>query len=376
MGVLVLFSSLVGAQQTEQDDLKAVQRQLEKKKASISQQTRLANQIEKQLKDAELDIAKSVTSIRKTQENISDNRREKQALEDRKKQLEADQQQQEGALSQQLRSAYMMGNHDYVRLLFNQQDASRLSRVLTYYQYLNQARIEQLDALTKTVTDLTQTQQDIDTNINNLKQLRIKQETQQQTLNQQQARRQTTLAKLQASIQTEAAEVEQLQVSEQNLRDAIERAQRRAQQQARQQTQRKASAVTLAGLQPFKGKLLVPTQGRFLNLFGKRRRGQVRWKGVLFESREGTPVVAIHDGKVLYSDWLKGLGLVTVVDHGEGFMSLYGHNQALLKQAGDNVEAGESIALVGQTGGRSDPSLYFEIRHKGQAINPNQWLKR
>lgn len=364
----MLFALVCSAQQTEQDDLKSVQQQLEKKKASVNQQTRLATQIEKQLKDAELDIANSITQIRTTQEKIAKNRAEKQVLDERKKELNVQQTQQESTLSQQLRSAYMMGNHDYVRLLFNQQDASRLSRVLTYYQYLNQARIEQLDALARIVEELAFTQQAIDENINDLQRLETQQQQQRQTLNQQQARRQTTLAKLQASIQTEEAEIEQLQVSEQNLLDAIARAQRQA--------QRKPEDISLSGLESFKGRLIVPTQGRFLNLFGKRRRGQVRWKGVLYESREGTPVVAIHHGKILYSDWLKGLGLVTVVDHGEGFMSLYGHNQALLKQVGDVVEAGESIALVGQTGGRAEPSLYFEIRHKGQAINPNEWIKQ
>lgn len=351
----------------EEDDLAAVQKQLEAKKAAISQQSRLANQIEQQLKRAELDIANSVKEIRETQQKHEQNRQQKTSLEQRKQALLAQRKTQEDALSGQLKSAYMMGNHDYVRLLFSQQDASRLSRVLTYYQYLNEARIEQLTNLEKIVTELTQNQTQLDKVIADLRLLQVQQEEQRQTLNQQQSRRQTTLAKLQQSIQSESAAVEQLQISEQNLMEVIAQA---------QQISPLSDNIVLNGLQAVKGTLLQPTQGRFRNLFGKRRRGQVRWKGALFEGREGTPVVAIHQGKVLYADWLKGLGLVTVVDHGQGFMSLYGHNQALLKQVGDVVQAGENIALVGQTGGRSAPSLYFEIRHKGQAINPSQWIKR
>jgi septal ring factor EnvC (AmiA/AmiB activator) len=94
----------------------------------------------------------------------------------------------------------------------------------------------------------------------------------------------------------------------------------------------------------------------------------------MFDSDTGRPVSAVHQGKVLFAEWLKGMGLVIVLDHGDRYMSLYGHNQALLKQAGDVVESGETISLVGQSGGQQNPGLYFELRHKGQAINPTNWL--
>jgi septal ring factor EnvC (AmiA/AmiB activator) len=110
-------------------------------------------------------------------------------------------------------------------------------------------------------------------------------------------------------------------------------------------------------------------------MFGRFRQGQIKWKGVVINGTAGDSVIAIHQAKVLYSDWLRGFGLVTVLDHGNGFMSLYGHNQALLKQAGEAVQAGEAIALLGQSGGQSRPNLYFEIRHKGTPINPVSWLK-
>jgi septal ring factor EnvC (AmiA/AmiB activator) len=111
-------------------------------------------------------------------------------------------------------------------------------------------------------------------------------------------------------------------------------------------------------------------------LFGARRQGQVRWKGVLIYGNEGAPVQAVQDAQVLYADWLKGFGLVIALDHGEGYMSLYGHNQALLKEVGETVKKGDTIALVGQSGGQSRPGLYFEIRHKGSPVNPGQWLGR
>jgi septal ring factor EnvC (AmiA/AmiB activator) len=134
--------------------------------------------------------------------------------------------------------------------------------------------------------------------------------------------------------------------------------------------------VVLVGLAQSKGKLTRPASGEIQQLFGKRRQGQVRWKGIVVNSSEGSPVLAVQDGKVLYADWLKGFGLVTIVDHGEGYMTVYGRNQALLKQPGDPVLQGETIGLVGSSGGQASPGLYFEIRHKGKALNPKSWLKQ
>jgi septal ring factor EnvC (AmiA/AmiB activator) len=124
-----------------------------------------------------------------------------------------------------------------------------------------------------------------------------------------------------------------------------------------------------------KKKLSWPAEGKISKRFGQQRTNNLRWKGVTITSELGTRVNSIADGIVLYSDWLKGFGWVTVVDHGKHYMSLYGHNQAILKQVGDYVEQGEPIALVGQSGGKTEPSLYFEIRYKGKTVNPARWCR-
>jgi septal ring factor EnvC (AmiA/AmiB activator) len=102
----------------------------------------------------------------------------------------------------------------------------------------------------------------------------------------------------------------------------------------------------------------------------------VKWSGVLLEAAAGTPVRAVYHGRVAYADWLPGLGLLMIVDHGGGYMTLYGHNEALLKESGDWVEPGEPIAQVGDTGGQARPGLYFEIRLKGEPVNPHPWIAR
>ena len=365
LSLLVVAPGILWAQQTE-EDLENVQRQIKKTQQQIEQQLSIANALEAQLKQAELKISESVKALNKTQVRLRENTQQQTQLRQQKQGLEEQKSIQQNALEKQIRSAFMTGNYDYAKMLLVQNNASKIERTLTYYQYLNKARLEQINKLQAVVEDLDATNQEIVKKADELEEIKATQQTQKSELDKQQQRRQTTLAKLRTSISTDAAKVEQLQASERNLLQILAQAQQKPIQ----------TSVTLNGLQREKGQLLKPTRGRMRNLFGKRRQGQVRWKGVVFNGIEGSPVKAIYNGKILYADWLKGFGLVTVVDHGEGFMSLYGHNQAILKQAGDTVNTGENIALVGQSGGQSEPGLYFEIRHKGQAINPNQWLKR
>ena len=123
------------------------------------------------------------------------------------------------------------------------------------------------------------------------------------------------------------------------------------------------------------GKLKWPTKGRVSASFGSQRSGQVVWKGTMLSAPEGQNIRAVSGGKVIYADWLRGFGLVMVIDHGKGYMSLYGHAQTLLKSPGDMVKSGEAIALVGRSGGQSEAGLYFEIRHKGQAVDPAKYCR-
>ena len=125
-----------------------------------------------------------------------------------------------------------------------------------------------------------------------------------------------------------------------------------------------------------RGAMRWPTEGRLGNRFGRpRNQGKMRWRGVTINAETGTPVNAIHHGRVVYADWLRGSGLLLVLDHGEGYMSLYAHNETLLRDVGDWVTAGAPIATVGASGGRERPALYFEIRHRGDPVDPGDWCR-
>lgn len=356
-------STNVQAQQS--DDLEAIQQQIKTKTKQINRQLAEAKKLEATLRKAELEIAKTAKALNSTEQELANNTQQQQQLKMQQKALQRKLNLQQKALAKQLRSAFMTGNYDYAKMLLNQQDAAKFERTISYYQYLNKARKSQIDEFRLLVKELQQVNQDLGLKQQRLEQLQGTQQSQKNTLSKQQSLRKVTLSSIEKAIQSDAAKVEQLQINEQNLLRAVQEAQRLAE----------LKPTTLEGLLGYKGKLLIPTKGKVRRLFGDRRQGQVRWKGILIDSKAGGSVVAIHHAKVLYADWLRGFGLVTVLDHGDGYMSLYGHNQALLRQVGDTVSAGEAIALVGQSGGQSVPSLYFEIRHKGKPVNPTKWLK-
>jgi septal ring factor EnvC (AmiA/AmiB activator) len=349
----------------EQSDLDSIKQQIKNKQAKISQQLEVAKKLQDNLKKVELQIAKATKQLNKTQLSLADNQNSLRVLRKQQKAYLVSLDRQKSVLAKQIRSAYMTGNYDFAKMLLNQQDAANFERTITYYQYLNKARKSQIDSFNLLVNDLQKVNAKLIDNRLELVQLKGKQLEQQQTLQVSQTDREKTLVAMQNAIESEEAKIAQLQINEKNLVEALARAQQQADKQD----------VTLNGLSDLKGRLLMPAQGNLRKMFGRFRQGQIKWKGVVINGTAGDSVVAIHHAKVLYSDWLRGFGLVTVLDHGDGFMSLYGHNQALLKQAGEAVQAGEAIALLGQSGGQNRPNLYFEIRHKGKPINPVSWLK-
>ena len=339
-----------------QEELKARQQALQGSKAD-------AQELQSVLEQSEKDIGAVARRLNNTKTALAENRDQQQGLKSRRDELEQAIAQQQELLGGQLRTAFISGNYDYAKMVFYQEDAARFERVLTYYKYLNEARQKEITQFKASVTELEQVNAELQAKAQELTALLSDQERQQNELVARQQDRQQTLVKLRSKIASEESRIAQLREAEQALVEAIERAQR-------------ASRVPqeLTGLSSEKGKLLKPASGTLRRLFGKRRQGQVRWKGIMIDGREGSSVKAIAHGRVIYSDWLRGFGLVTIIEHGDGYMSVYGHNQALLRSAGDAVAKGETVALLGQSGGQSSPNLYFEIRHKGKALNPLQWL--
>jgi septal ring factor EnvC (AmiA/AmiB activator) len=353
----------------QDSDLATIQEKIKQTQAQLEKKLKSSERLQQELKLAELEIAKTATQLNQTDQSLKIVRSEKAELETEKKRVTQVIAEQQKYLAGQLKSAFMAGNYDFAKMFFNQDDAGRFERTLTYYQYLNKARQQEIGKFRALVVELEQLNVKLVEKSQRLEGFLVTQKQQSSQLREQQSSRHKKLKQLDKQIESDTARVAQLQQEERSLMTAIEKAEIDA------RNRRKDEDPVLQGLAQSKGKLTRPATGKIQQLFGKRRQGQVRWKGIVINSSEGSPVRAVQDGKVLYADWLKGFGLVTIVDHWEGYMSVYGRNQALLKQAGDPVLQGETIGLVGSSGGQVSPGLYFEIRHKGKALNPKSWLK-
>jgi septal ring factor EnvC (AmiA/AmiB activator) len=353
----------------QDSDLATIQAKIKNTQAQLDKKLQSSERLQQELKLAELEIAKTATQLNKTDQSLKTTRSEKVELENEKLRISNVIKAQQKQLAGQLKSAFMAGNYDFAKMFFNQDDAGRFERTVTYYEYLNKARQQEIGKFRILVTELEQLNIKLADKTQRLEVFLVTQKQQSSQLRQQQTSRHQKLKQLDQQIRSDTARVSQLQQEERSLINAIEQAEIDARSRANE------ADVVLVGLAQSKGKLTRPASGEIQQLFGQRRQGQVRWKGIVVNSIEGSPVLAVQDGKVLYADWLKGFGLVTIVDHGEGYMTVYGRNQALLKQPGDPVLQGETIGLVGSSGGQARSGLYFEIRHKGKALNPKSWLK-
>ncbi|KFZ37538.1 peptidase M23B [Shewanella mangrovi] len=347
-----------------QSELKAIQQQIASEQQDLQSSSQQRDKLVQLLKRDEQAVGDAAKKLNQTEGQLETSRQRISELAKQESQLSQQQQAQQQVLAKQLKSAFLAGNHDYSKMLLNQQDPATVERLLTYYGYLNKARMTAIESLKKTRTELLQVQQQAKTENERLNALAVDQRAQSNQLAAEQQQRQNTLAQLQKVINQKASGLEQLQIEEASLKRVIEQAMKSM-----------SESPSMEGLAKSNGRLNWPTKGALRHAFGSTRSGNVHWKGVVIDAREGQAVNAPASGKVIYADWLKGFGLLMVIDHGQGFMSLYGYSQALLKDVGDTVKAGEEIALVGRSGGQSQSGLYFEIRHKGEAENPAKYCR-
>ncbi len=352
------------AQQESRNKLSDIQKAISKQELNIFDTNKERSGLEQQLKLDDLAIAKVAKAINKVEQELSNTQDKIAHLSAEKKKLTLAKQKQEALLAQQLKSAYTTGQHDYLKLLLNQDQSEKIQRTISYYQYVNQARIKEIDRFQVTIAQLLQVSTEHQAQIEHLQQLKSAQLQQDSQLRSNKKQRSKTLAKLSHQLLSSQQQLNKLKADEANLNQALIKLAKIIR-----------AEVTLTGLSKLKRKLSWPVKGHLLHSFGTKKQGYLKWKGVLISAPISRQVQTIHNGTVLFSDWLKGYGLLTVIDHGNGYMSLYAHNQTLLKSVGDRVETGEPIALVGQSGGLEQSGLYFEIRHKGKALNPKLWCR-
>ncbi|WP_372763071.1 murein hydrolase activator EnvC [Pseudoalteromonas sp.] len=369
--LILLVTSLTAANAAANEDrtkkdLSEVQSALAQSQSEYQAQRKKIAQLQNTLKKHELDIAKNAKALNMAEQAVKKTSKQQQLQQQKAVQLQKQYAKFQHILAAQLKSAYMAGgSDDYAKMLLNQEDTAKFERTLSYYNYLNKARIEQLKELQTLQLEIAQNQAELAKTKQTLVELHEEQQRRQSALLNAQSERKTNLKNLQVQLNSTKSSIDYLKENQQTLLNTIAELEKE-----------KTKKIELLGLTRSKGKLNWPSKGKLAHTFGQRKHGGIDWKGVLINAKEGANINSIHNGQVVFADWLKGYGWVIVVDHGEGFMSLYGHAQTLLKDVGDMVREGETVALVGQSGGQASSGLYFEIRHKGSAVNPVKWCKR
>ena len=322
------------------------------------------------LRKVERRIGRTVRELKRLEKQLRRQRGKLARLRKRESALKHRLATQRELLARQIRAAWMIGKQEYLKLLLNQEDPARLGRTLTYYHYFNQARSERIEAVRTTLAELERVARAVKTETARLETLRQETLARQAALKRDRHKRRQVVARLQAELNNREQAIAHLQANERHLRDVLEAIESSL-----------TDLLADTGMEkPFgsqRGRLPWPVQGKVQKLYGKRRPlSDLKWNGVLIQAREGRTVHAIARGRVAYADWLRGYGLLIILDHGDGYMSLYGQNQSLFKEVGDWVEAGEPIASVGRSGGQQRSALYFEIRHNGRPANPLRWCSR
>lgn len=274
---------------------------------------------------------------------------------------------QRDSLKKQIRAAWMEGDAPAVKVLLNEIDPDKIARTMTYYEYLSRDTIDRLEAFAANLRQLKETQKQVKAGRMRLAELEENVADRQQKLSSSKKEREQTLAALKTDISNRLSEREELEEDRKRLEKLL-----------REVEEAIANIPTPNESDPFgslKNKLPWPAEGKIVRNFGDSyASGKLKHNGLLINTAEEGDVKAVHYGRVVFANWLRGFGLITILDHGDGYMTLYGHSSSLFTSPGDWVEAGEAIAQAGRTGGTNDPAVYFEVRHNGKPDNPRRWL--
>lgn len=408
--VLLLLLWLPGADageaESRQSELEALKRRLQTLQQAFRDTQAHRKEAADELRQSERAISDALRQLRELDHERRRAEGSLQTLGEQEEATAARIRAQQARLAQALRAAHRRGDGDALKLILNGEDPNQTARDLRYLAHLSRAQHAMIEALRADQARLAELQQQAARESARLAELKAAREAEQQRLLADKRTRERTLQKLSARIQQQRREISSLRRDERALTQLVERLNRLMAQQAereaararaaRQQKRTPATETDVAtrrrplavntetpqafrSNQPFsrlKGSLRLPVAGELMNRFGTPREGGgLTWKGLFIRAAQGSAVKAIAAGQVVFAEWLRGFGNLIIVDHGEGYMSLYSNNESLYKQVGERVQAGDAIASVGNSGGQPESGLYFEMRHQSRPVNPLLWVK-
>ncbi len=354
-------------QKTEKE-LKQLQAEINNADRRVKDLKKTKQEIHFQLRRQEIEYGRLAKNVKDLESDVAELKNVLKRLRIRREAIKKSMFEHREELVKLLKAAYMNGRYEQVKLFLNQQDPALSSRILKYYDYFNKARMEKLNAIQRDLDDLLQLQQHSEQRRQQLALALEDAKHEQTALAAVRLKRQNLLKQIERRYSSQKKRLQQLRLSEKKLNQLIESLQRTAPD----------TSFEIELDKPFaklKGRLSWPVSGRLAKKFGSAR-SESRWDGVLISAKEGNEIKAVSHGQVVYADWLRGYGLLTIIDHGKGFMTLYAFSQSLYKTEGEWVKAGDVIATVGKSGGRSQPALYFGVRNKGRPLDPVKWCRK
>lgn len=370
-GVLLLLNShLVRAEDNQSNKLETVRSQIDNVRNNLQDARYETARLRKELKENEQIATEVITQVQQLNNQIKLKSSELLELE-KEREAETKQLSEERRwMAKQMQATYKLGANDYIRLLLNQEDPNKVGRSIAYYNYYNKARVNRIYSNMDKLEQLDQLEKSIVKETKELKQLKDESELKLKEFATYRLSRKKIIARINQYILEQDSQLSTLQDNERELEGLVTNL-----------IKEEAPVVEVFEDMPnfvsLKGKLQWPLNGTPFNRFGARKPvGNFKWQGVLITAEAGTDVQAISTGKVIFADWFKNQGLLIIVDHGGGYMSLYGHNQNIHKKVGDWVLAGEKIASVGDTGGQEINGVYFELRKDGKPLNPSRWCTK
>lgn len=368
--VLILLATLscpplLAQQEATPEQLEALRDELKSLRKELDRAQGKYAEVQKQLEREELELARLHKRMSSTERSIATSRDVLAELERERDALAEQRAAQEERIRRELRALYRSGPKEPIKLLLNMEDPAEFSRMLIYYRELTEARRDKIESYRTTIEEIEQNRLARQEEKARMEDLLARLDEQEARLEKGHEQRQATLAELNARIANTEEEIEQKEADRRQLENLINSL------ATRMAEMRMPSKAT-----PFKeirGDCNWPTQGRIVADFGSQRTGSLDWKGVVINADDGASVQAVHHGRVMFADYMRGYGLLVIIDHDDEYLTLYGHNQYLYVEPGDWVEAGGEIARVGDTGGQQDTGLYFEIRQGGQPTDPADW---
>lgn len=354
--------------QDEEQQLKQLLQELASLNKAVEKFEKERDGIQSDLKQQELKLSRLHKKRHETELQISIGKTRLVELESQMTELQASKVEQEGRLKSDIQTMYRSGSEEPLKMLLNQNNPAEVSRMFRYYEYLLEARAQSIQSYFDTINLIDTSQRDLSQQQLQLTSLSRDLKSQEIELTEARKVRLALLEKLDSRILSAQEEIEEKERDRARLEELIDEVEERI-----------ASLAPPASFRPFaelKGKYSWPARGNFIHKYNARKNGSLRWQGVVIKSDPGEPVTTIHHGRVVFADFLRGYGLIVIVDHDDDYLSLYGHNQSLFVEPGDWVAPGDKIALVGNSGGISESGLYFEIRHKGKPQNPSGWARK